>query len=187
MNTNEIFQKISENIIVTLQSYKKKESSLKSLNENLLLNVSSMSKFLSNKQNLNHSTLDVVIPISRFQQNIENKIKAQDQDLGLCKGISGIEESFFKDIREVENNDFGLNPNESIFSQTAVPSDNLNQGNNNQLTFDDNVSYLNKTEISTIYNYKENESVIDQSFHNFVFNKLRKSTESQQFKQGTNE
>jgi hypothetical protein len=169
MNSNEIFQKISENIIAGLNGYKKKEVSERTLNENLLLNVSSMCKFLQGRGNVNQSTFDVVIPMSRFSQGIENKIKSIDQETCFKQTTNDqtmVEDSFFGGLKEAEDN-FGFNPNESMFSQSLIQTD------NNPMAFDDNMSYLGRSEISTIYNYKDNESVIDQSFNNFMFNKLK--------------
>ena len=55
MQSNEIYQKITENIIQQFQIFKKGEINNQIFNENLILNLSSMCKFLKDKETLNNS------------------------------------------------------------------------------------------------------------------------------------
>ena len=134
MNTSDIYQKISQNIIQQFQSIKKGDINAKTLNENLILNLSSMCKFLSGKDNINSSCLDVYVPMSRFEYSVSNKIRGKgEEDNFNMSVLIGMEDK--ERARKLENtnnydeinligekgfyfgnDNYNYNDNESLFS-----------------------------------------------------------------------
>ena len=146
MNSNEIYQKISENIIYQLNSFKKGELKAKEMNENLILNLSSMCKFLKDKETMNNTTFDVFVPVSRLEYAVnskirgstgdESKIEEKKENMFHRNGTLDLEtESFFG---AGEQNNFNLKQNtfideESIMSQSLFSRKKDSIGNNQEL------------------------------------------------------
>jgi hypothetical protein len=168
ISSNDIYIKLSENMINTLNRFKKNEIKENILNENLLLNTSSMCKFLDGKEYV-EDNLDVVIA-SKLQQGIDSKIKLQEIETRNRKDsilITNEETSFLKDIKNADENNITYDMNESLFSSSIMMTGNQNTNN----IFDESISY-SRVELSTIYNKDiNNTTLLENSFQNF-YNKI---------------
>jgi hypothetical protein len=190
MNSNEIFAKMSENIINTLNRFKKGDIDTSFMNEKITLDLSSVCKFIKDKRNLNNSNLEIVIPVTRFEQNlcetlseekfnqIENnnvKIIGKQKDIDdyqIKYNESKEENTFLKDIKK--NEDFSNSlVSGSLFSQS------YNYGNKSEFRVSVIDEKMSKANISTIYgreiNYGNEDimSVISNtSFAKFLNQKL---------------
>jgi hypothetical protein len=168
MNTltaNDIYLKLTNNIINTLNKFKSNEIKENVLNENLLLNASSMCKFLDGKEYI-QDNLDVVLP-SKLQQNIESKVKIQENDMLQRQESFNDEASFLKDMKNVDNHNMSIDMNESLFSTSIMMTD-----NNTSKFLEESISY-SRAELSTIYNYRDmnNTTLLENTFQNF-YNKI---------------
>ncbi len=85
---NEIYLKITDNIIDQFKSFKKGESDSKRLNSNFLLQLSSLFKYKANgknsentKQKFEGNTGDVYIPLTRLEKSMQMKFKEKESNL----------------------------------------------------------------------------------------------------------
>jgi hypothetical protein len=174
MNTNEIYQKISENIIHQLRTFKKREINPKILNENLILNLSSMCKFLKGKETVNNSTMDVYLPASRFEFAVNNKIRgsnftveeSKNENLNSRNSLIGDE---IKNKQKEETILFNKNSilDFDVTSQFGVNAENFN---GEQLDMNQSImskSFLNKDHSSM----RDNDmsfatDLLDKSYNN---------------------
>lgn len=138
MNTNEIYQKITENIILQLNSFNKGEVNAKVMNENLILNLSSMCKFLKGKETLNNSNLDVYVPMSRLEYAVNSKIRGSTNDESKLNADG--EEEAGKILNRAGTLDF---ENESFFGPE-----------NSKLNMDESLRDI------TMFSHKKNNSAV---------------------------
>jgi hypothetical protein len=142
MNTNEIYQKITENIIEQFKAFKSGQIKPRMLNENLILNLSSMCKFLKGKESMNNSVLDLYVPTTRLEHAVNSKLKSSTRDQTLIEGDQNINpirkpgenlyfdrNSFFGESSFVGNQDDFLNSkNDKILErQSLMSKDNFSQ------------------------------------------------------------
>lgn len=83
---NEIYLKITDNIIIQFKSFKNGESDSKTFNSNLMLQLSSIFKFKANGENNKNSQYtntfstinkeeDVYVPLTRLEKSVQLKLK----------------------------------------------------------------------------------------------------------------
>lgn len=157
MNTNEIYIKISENIIHQLKSFKKREINPRTLNENLILNLSSICKFLKEKETLNNPNLDVYLPMSRFENKLNDNLRGKDLTIEDPKNE--------KLHRKNTENEFKYKENdESIFfnKHSMVDFDNTSHFGINLENFNDGQIEMNQSIISKSLLNKDQISMRDE-------------------------
>lgn len=187
MHSNEIYQKISENIIYNLQTFKKGEVNNKLLNENLILNLSSMCKFLSGKETLNNSNLDVVVPVSRLELAISNKIRSMnpegegEEDDGFNMNNDSLDEDFIPDSQTRETRDNNCNSEvknkhkDSIVEASSFYRDlNIIDNNNYRESIRSGSVFSKSMRFDGLNNNNNNNNVFDDNFS--VINKSEIST-----------
>lgn len=121
MNSNEIFGKISENIITQLHSFKNNEISIKSINDSLILNISSLNKFMKDK----NQSFDDFLP-AKFKMSIESQLKSnpdikkeKDEENYINKSTdeeNGKEKDNNCNIKDNRTLNFDFNEGESVFN-----------------------------------------------------------------------
>ena len=153
MNTNEIYIKLSENIIHQLKSFKKREINPRTLNENLILNLSSMCKFLKGKETLSNPNLDVYLPMSRFVNKLNDKIRGKDLTVEDSKNENLQRKSTENEFKNKENDENIFFNKHSIvdFDNTSHFGINLENFYEGQIEMNQSIiskSLLNKDQIS---------------------------------------
>ncbi len=141
MNTNEIYIKISENIVHQLKTFKKREINLKTLNENLILNLSSMCKFLKGKETLRNPNLDVYLPTSKFENALNDKIRGKIFTVEEIKNDKLNRKNSEVEFKYKENDDNILFNKNSIldFDNTSHFGSNIENFNEGRLDMDQSI------------------------------------------------
>jgi len=171
MNSNEIYKKITENIIHQFQTYKKNDINARVLNENLVLNLSSLCKFINGKENLNVSSLDVYLPSTRLEYAINSKIREEKENTPASYNETEEATTFsilddlkkeekLDNIEKINNEDFNeFNQSEKFEQNQKIQK---SQNINNRISIDYNESFLCDAFIDSEMN-KGRESLMSMS------------------------
>lgn len=186
MNSNEIYQKISDNLINSLKNFKKGDINSTVLNETLILNLSSMCKFLDGKADMNNSVMNVLVPMTKFDDKLNETIKKSstkletyreaDMLLNSSRFESGEKERFscinnFRKSIDTFTNEKGFN-NTFIrdmsrinnFGESMIEGTLFNEsiiGDNQSIYRESVVDMMNRSEMSTILRPRASEIIDD--------------------------
>lgn len=149
MNSIEIFGKMSENIIKTLNNFKRGDIDTNFMNEKIVLDLSSIYKFSKGTKNLNNSNLELIIPTSRFEQNLNETIIAENNNKEkIEKGRKSINQSNYDFQQEQDNKIDSLSTkSENTFLRDIKKNENFNNSITEGSLFSESYTFGNKTEL----------------------------------------
>jgi hypothetical protein len=155
MNTNEIYQKITENIIDQFKAFKSGQIKPRLLNENLILNLSSMCKFLKGKESMNNSSLDLYLPTTRLEHAVNSKLKGSTRDQSIINGelIFNPNENNIK--KPVENVNFDAN---SFYAESSFV------GNHDDFLNSKNEKILARHSVMSKDNFSQYGDILDRTY-----------------------
>ncbi len=173
MKPNEIYQKMSQNILSQFNSFKNGESNSKTMNENLIVDLSSICKFIKGKDTMNNTNLDVFLPVTKLEQAVNSRVRNGD-GISRINNMGSISNLNNNDISAIGNGNGNFNLNTTMTMNMSLGGISLGLGLNNSIdngnpfmSFNNDESLLPNDDMFNNQNKKETESnfadILDQS------------------------